>query len=393
VEQLVRPLSHLLEIDSPKLTADDLLDLGDECRDVLTALKVLVPARNARHVVCDACHEDHVGEVTRTKSPGGETTFHIRCPNAGWALVPEQRLRQWTIDVQRVVSLLSQGIGPGEVLEPLIDGAAWRLGQASIAGEQFAIVLFRGCADADDSLLDRVAARSPRPRTILVGTGDLSDASGFAAVASLATAFDFADGKFAIQPERIRSLLHVADSLQGNVFRLVGDYWHVSFDGKTTHLEDVAGHGYIARLLAEPKRNIPAVTLLAARAGLDPRVAAGSLGEQLDDVGRATFRKRYEELSEELEEAQKNNDLGRVTKVQADMDSFSEELSRATGLGGRPRQTTDADRVRKSVSMAVTRSIERVATKHPALGRHLEKFITSGYTFRYDPEPLVDWLT
>lgn len=40
------------------------------------------------------------------------------------------------------------------------------------------------------------------------------------------------------------------------------------FDGTTVFLKDTVGMGYIARLLAEPDREIPAVTQLAACAGI-----------------------------------------------------------------------------------------------------------------------------
>ncbi len=392
MQQFVRTLSHLLEIDRPRLNQDDHLDLGDEGRNQLAALKVLVPTRNARHVVCDACHNDHVEEVIRTKSPGGEVAFHIRCNDAGWVLVPEQRLRQWTIDVQRVVTLLSEGIGAGQAQEEWGDKSIWRLGQVRIAGEQFAIVLVRECFASDDALLERVSARTPRARTILIGTGDLHDATGFAAITSIPSAFAFVDGRFAIQIDQIRPVMNVETCMHGNVFRLLGDYWHVAFDGQTVHLKDSVGFCYLARLLTEPQRDIPAVSLLAARAGIDPRMASGSDGELLDDAGRAKFKQRYQELIEELDEAQKNNDIGRITQAKAEMESLGNELSRATGLGGRSREKTDADKVRKAVSMAVSRDIERITLKHPALGRHLEKSITSGYTFRYDPEKPVDWL-
>jgi hypothetical protein len=74
------------------------------------------------------------------------------------------------------------------------------------------------------------------------------------------------------------------------------------------------------------------------------------------------------------------------------MDCLAAELSSATGLGGRELLKTDADRVRKSVSMAVARDIERIAKEHASLGRHLTTSILSGLVFRYSPEREIDWL-
>jgi hypothetical protein len=184
-----------------------------------------------------------------------------------------------------------------------------------------------------------------------------------------------------------------ADVAAACVFRRYGEFWRLTFDGQTVYLKDSVGLAYIARLLNEPYRDIPAVSLLAARAGIDPRMASGSSGELLDEAGRERFRRRYAELSEELEEARADHDLGRVAKLQVEMDVLVSEIARATGLGGRSREKTDADKVRKSVSMAVSRDIDRIAGEHAALGRHLRASVNSGYTFRYAPEQPIDWLT
>jgi len=65
----------------------------------------------------------------------------------------------------------------------------------------------------------------------------------------------------------------------------------------------------------------------------------------------------------------------------------------ATGLGGRSRAKFDAERVRKPVSMAVSRDIKKIAKRHEALGRHLDAAIDPGLTFRYAPERDPNWLT
>ncbi len=74
------------------------------------------------------------------------------------------------------------------------------------------------------------------------------------------------------------------------------------------------------------------------------------------------------------------------------MEAFELEIARATGLGGRRREKTDADRVRKNVSMAITRAIDSISDEHPVLGRHLRNSISPGLTFRYDPERDPNWL-
>jgi hypothetical protein len=142
----------------------------------------------------------------------------------------------------------------------------------------------------------------------------------------------------------------------------------------------------------EPNVSIPAVTLLAARAGIDPLVATGSSGEVLDDKTREEYGKRYRALLVDRVEAKKNNDLGRLEQLENEMEALTNQLASATGLGGRSRAQFDIEKVRKSVSMAVSRDIERIAKSHESLGRHLDVAIDSGLAFRYGPERDPGWV-
>ena len=54
-----------------------------------------------------------------------------------------------------------------------------------------------------------------------------------------------------------------------NAFFRRGDFWVVAYEGQTVYLQDSVGLSYVARLLSEPHRDIPAVTLLASRVGND----------------------------------------------------------------------------------------------------------------------------
>ena len=178
-----------------------------------------------------------------------------------------------------------------------------------------------------------------------------------------------------------------------NVFRRLGQIWVLKYDGKMILMQDARGLWYLARLLAEPGRTVPAASLLAAVAGIDPRITTGSSGRLLDDEAMANYRKRYAELQEELEDAERSNDLGHIARLQAEQEAFELEIARATGLGGRKREKTDAERVRRNVSMAVMRAIDSIRDEHDVLGRHFRNSISPGLTFCYDPERDPEWLT
>ena len=157
-------------------------------------------------------------------------------------------------------------------------------------------------------------------------------------------------------------------------------------------LHSSGGLSYLARLLVDPGQKIPASFLLAAETGIDPRIPVGTSGTVLDDQALADYRKIYLEITRDFEEAKRDNDHARVAELENQKDAFSTEIESATGLGGRKREKSDSERVRKNVSNAVTRAIEAVALEHERLGKHLRNSINSGSVFSYDPERDPQWL-
>jgi hypothetical protein len=189
----------------------------------------------------------------------------------------------------------------------------------------------------------------------------------------------------------VESALRMLDQYP-NVFRRLGHYWVIKYDSKMVLLHSPGGLSYIARLLVDPARKIPAAFLLAAEMGIDPRIPVGSSGPVLDDQSLERYRKIYREITQELDEAKRDNDHARIAELEKQKEAFSTEIEGATGLGGRRREKSDPERVRKNVSNAVTRAIDAVASEHERLGKHLRNSITSGSAFSYDPERDPQWL-
>ncbi len=81
-----------------------------------------------------------------------------------------------------------------------------------------------------------------------------------------------------------------------------------------------------------------------------------------------------------------------MAELEKQKEAFSTEIESATGLAGRKREKSDSERVRKTVSNAVTRAIEAVALEQERLGKHLGNSINSGSVFSYDPERDPQWL-
>lgn len=205
------------------------------------------------------------------------------------------------------------------------------------------------------------------------------------------TAETLARPKPAVPTEDIEAALRELDRWP-HVFRRLGQIWVIKYEREMILMENARGLSYLARLLAEPGRIVPATSLLAVVTGIDPRITTGNSGELLDDQAFTTYRQRYTELQDDIRNAENNNDFGRSAQLQREFEAFGLEIARAAGLGGKKREKTDADRVRKAVSMAVSRAVDSICSEHVLLGRHLRNSVSPGLTFQYSPERQIEWL-
>jgi tetratricopeptide (TPR) repeat protein len=187
------------------------------------------------------------------------------------------------------------------------------------------------------------------------------------------------------------------------VFRREGEYWSIAFEGDAFRLKDTKGLRYLAQLLANPGREAHAIDLLVAgEGGSLPSAAQGRLptetgagaqasvdaGEVLDGHARAAYRRRLEELREDLDEAESLGDPERAARAREEMDFLARELSGAVGLGGRGRKAASStERARQSVTKAIKAAIDRIASHSPALARHLTSAVQTGTFCSYAPDP------
>ena len=186
-----------------------------------------------------------------------------------------------------------------------------------------------------------------------------------------------------------------------NMFQREGDYWTLSYQGRTVRAADAKGLRDIATLIARPGRELHVADLIAAT---DP--ATGRSDERTrtqllrghivgTSARRACSRRRTArllELRDDLEEAEANADLGRAEAARTEMDTIAGELAAALGLGGRARPQSDAgERARKAVTQRIRNSLKRLANAHPDLANHLERSLRTGRFCSYSPERPTEW--
>ena len=182
------------------------------------------------------------------------------------------------------------------------------------------------------------------------------------------------------------------------IFRCEGDIRTVTFEGQTALIRDLVGLRYLERLLAEPNREFHVLDLIAVERGSLPTPRhvdceagtedSGHAGCHLDAQAREAYRRRLVEIDEDIQDATLDNDLGRIALAEADRDYLINELSRAVGLGGRPRLAlSTTERARTSVTRTLRYAITRIAEHHSVLGQHLQQAVATGTYCVYRPDP------
>jgi tetratricopeptide (TPR) repeat protein len=190
--------------------------------------------------------------------------------------------------------------------------------------------------------------------------------------------------------------LHVADAA---VFHREGDYWSVVFEGRTARVRDSKGMQYLARLLADPGRELHVLDLVAdGSATIDTtgtRVVAdaGNAGELLDPHAKEAYRRRLAEIEEDMAEAAVLGDVRRGEQAEAEREFLLKELARAVGLGGRDRRAgSSSERARSAVTRATRQALARIREHIPLLGEHLDRTIRTGTYCAYLPDAVhVRW--
>jgi hypothetical protein len=169
------------------------------------------------------------------------------------------------------------------------------------------------------------------------------------------------------------------------VLRREGDSWAVGYEGASFRLRDAKGLRYLARLLADPERELHVVDLAGAA-----DVREGEATAVPDPEARRAYRRRLEDLRAQLEEAERFEDLGRAAALQEEMDALASELAAVYGLRS-ARARGGAERVRKAVTKCIRDQITKIGRSDAALGRHLANAVRTGTFCAYVPERPVHW--
>jgi len=201
-------------------------------------------------------------------------------------------------------------------------------------------------------------------------------------------------------------------------FFLKGEFWTISYEGKTTHLRDSRGLQYIHCLLENPEEEFYTLELVhkikisppfkniyeflskeeRVKQLIKESVYKGltkNTGYVLDKKGIQSLKERYEDLESELEDEQTPPNDERTSEIEMDMDEIKKTLSAGHDKLGRPRKfPNDAEKARKAISKAVKESLDKIKDEnngHRSLWKHFEITLTIGIFCSYKPEKPIPW--
>jgi tetratricopeptide (TPR) repeat protein len=140
-----------------------------------------------------------------------------------------------------------------------------------------------------------------------------------------------------------------AASPSPSAFRREGEFWTISYGATTFRLRDAKGLRYMAYLLARPGQRIHVhdlidaiegtavngmTTLQAESQDLEIIREIDGRGPTIDARARSEYRTRLRDLQAELDEAERNNDLGRSDRLRTEVETLGQELASSFGMGG-----------------------------------------------------------
>ncbi len=176
------------------------------------------------------------------------------------------------------------------------------------------------------------------------------------------------------------------------------DYWIVRYHGHAALLKSTRGLHYLAILLRHPGREFHVREFLArsmdastpAAVAANGRVTGGLYAglPLLDARAKAEYKRRINDLRQDLNQAKRYNDPLRKTEIQNELQAIAGHLASAVGLGGRHRKTSsNTERARSAVTKCIKKAIQKIGEAIPSLGYHLAARINTGYFCSYNPHP------
>ena len=162
-----------------------------------------------------------------------------------------------------------------------------------------------------------------------------------------------------------------------------GELWKIALGPSVVRIKDSRGIQLLARLVERPGEEVHVLALASDEGTSAPDSSAGTM---LDDAARKAYRVRLTELDEALEAVESAGDARSAVRIEREKQALVAELARATGLGGRARQTGSVtERARINIQRRLKDAVARIAEADADLGRYLERAVRTGTFCSFRP--------
>lgn len=172
-----------------------------------------------------------------------------------------------------------------------------------------------------------------------------------------------------------------------------GEFCTVNLNGKALRVKNSKGTRLLSVLTDHPGRQFHVLDLERYERKDHPDNWGTSLplhaGPILDDRAKNSYRERLQELRDELEEAQRFNDMLRASKIREEIAILTRELARALGLHGDRMAISEAERARVRTTLAIKGVIGKISSYDSSIGWHLAISIKTGLFCSYQPRVIL----
>jgi hypothetical protein len=166
-----------------------------------------------------------------------------------------------------------------------------------------------------------------------------------------------------------------------------GRNWQVTLGSRSVVVKQSIGLLHLAVLIANPRREIPAIDLVAGVAAVTSAARdAGSAQPVLDRTAIREYRQRLSQLPAEIDALEARDDTRRAAQARAEREWLMAALSGAGAISDRTRRfADDHERARIAVGKAIRRAIAQITEADTVIGESLCGRIRTGIRCSYWP--------
>lgn len=175
----------------------------------------------------------------------------------------------------------------------------------------------------------------------------------------------------------------------------IGEFWEITFAGKTKAFAKKRGFDYIRYLIEHQEETffLPEFICLVDKVDPNSIPQTANEGEMSDLTTIKKVREKKQELLQERNEALKNGHAETVDRISTVIDQCDDYLRRVAGRHGEAVRKFDGDleHIRTSVRNAINRVLKLIDESLPECADHFKRSIKPRLQIGYTPSVRIEW--